>query len=193
MVWVVFCELKVTNVVTFYTKYSQQIPPQRWAMGCLLSLEWRHNGRDRVSNHQPHDCLLNRLFRHRSKKTSKLRLTGLCVGNSPGTGEFPAQMASYAENVSIWWRHHDEFWIWGSVQYKNAMLLVYKFPLQIQDLLTFLSLLWEHFYLERWSLYWIVALIYIQCLYWCCGTVCHAMLHWSALLWEPPAYSAKHC
>ena len=24
----------------------------------------------------------------------------------PGTGEFPAQMASYAENVSIWWRHH---------------------------------------------------------------------------------------
>ena len=38
---------------------------------------------------------------------SKLRVTGLCAGNSPGTGEFPAQMASYAENVSIWWRHHD--------------------------------------------------------------------------------------
>ena len=43
----------------------------------------------------------------KSKKTSKLRVTGLCAGNSPGTGEFPAQMASYAENVSIWWRHHD--------------------------------------------------------------------------------------
>ena len=27
-------------------------------------------------------------------------------GNSPGAGEFPAQMASNAENVSIWWRHH---------------------------------------------------------------------------------------
>ena len=40
------------------------------------------------------------------KRTSKLRVTGLCVGNSPGTGEFPAQMASNAENVSIWWRHH---------------------------------------------------------------------------------------
>ena len=26
-------------------------------------------------------------------------------GNSPGTGEFPAQKASNAENVSIWWRH----------------------------------------------------------------------------------------
>ena len=70
------------------------------------SLQWRHNGRDSVSNHQPHDCLLNRLFRHRSKKTSKLRVTGLCAGHSPQTGEFHAQMASNAENFSIWWRHH---------------------------------------------------------------------------------------
>ena len=46
------------------------------------------------------------IFRRRSKKTSKLRVTGLCVGNSPVTGEFPAQMASNAENVSSWWRHH---------------------------------------------------------------------------------------
>ena len=69
-------------------------------------LRWRHNDHAGVSNHQPHGCLLNRLFRRKSKKTSKLRVTGLCVGNSPGTGEFPEQMASYAENVSIWWRHH---------------------------------------------------------------------------------------
>ena len=68
---------------------------------------WRHNGRDCVSNHQPHDCLLNRLFGRRSKKTSKLRVTGLCAGNSPVTGEFPTQMASNTENVSILWRHHD--------------------------------------------------------------------------------------
>ena len=72
------------------------------------SLQWRHNGHDSVSNHHPHDCLLNRLFRLRSKKSSKLRVTGLCAGNSPGTGEFPAQMASYAANVSIWWRHHEQ-------------------------------------------------------------------------------------
>ena len=70
-------------------------------------LLWRHNGCDSVSNHQPHHCLLNRLFRRRSKKTSKLCVTGLCVGNSPETGEFPAQMASNAEKVSIWWRHHE--------------------------------------------------------------------------------------
>ena len=31
-----------------------------------------------------------------------------CAGNSPVTGEFPAQRASNAENVSIWWRHHVE-------------------------------------------------------------------------------------
>ena len=49
------------------------------------------------------------LFGRRSKKASKFRVTGLCAGNSPGTGEFPAQMASNAENVSIWWRHHDKF------------------------------------------------------------------------------------
>ena len=46
----------------------------------------------------------------RSKKTSKLRVTAICAGNSPGTGEFPAQMASYAENVSIWRRHHVCVW-----------------------------------------------------------------------------------
>ena len=65
------------------------------------TLRWRHNGRDNVSNHQTHDCLLNRLFRRRSKKTSKLRVTGLCAWNSPVTGEFSAQMASNVENVSI--------------------------------------------------------------------------------------------
>ena len=69
------------------------------------SLQWRHNERDAVSNHQTRDCLLNLLFRRRSKKASKLRVTGLCWGNSPVTGELPTQRASNAENVSIWWRH----------------------------------------------------------------------------------------
>ena len=78
-----------------------------YTVRCIsMSLRWRHNGCDSVSNYQPHHCLLNRLFRRRSKKTSKLRITGLCAGNSPGTGESSAQMASNAEHVSIWWRHH---------------------------------------------------------------------------------------
>ena len=37
-----------------------------------------------------------------------LRVTGLCEGNSPGTDEFPAQMANNRENVSIWWRRHED-------------------------------------------------------------------------------------
>ena len=73
-----------------------------------LALQWRHNEYDGVSNHQSHDCLLNGLFRRRSKRTPKLRVTGLCAGNSPVTGEFPAQKASNEENVPIWWRHHDK-------------------------------------------------------------------------------------
>ena len=85
-------------------------------------LQWRRNERDGVSNHQPHECFFNRSFRRRSKKTSKLRVTGLCAGNSPETGEFPAQMASNGENVSIWWRHHG----FSSRLYMNTYLQVYS-------------------------------------------------------------------
>ena len=52
------------------------------------SLRWRHNGHDCVSNHQPRHCLFSRI----SKKTSKLRVAGLCAGNSPGTGEFTGDL-----------------------------------------------------------------------------------------------------
>ena len=62
-----------------------------------LSLQWRHKEHDGVTNHQPHDCLLNRLFKAQIKEASKLRVTGLCAGNSPVTSEFPAQIVSSAE------------------------------------------------------------------------------------------------
>ena len=88
-----------------------------------FALRWRHNERDSVSNHQPHDCLLNRLFRRRSKKTSKLRVTGFCVVNSPGTGEFTAQMVSNAENISNWWRHHGQ-WISSNLSVNEYQILV---------------------------------------------------------------------
>ena len=75
-------------------------------------------------NPKPHDCLLNRLFRRRSKEISKLRVTGLCAGNSPVTDEFPAQRARNAENVSIWWRHH------GSERFldKDPIVLAWEVP-----------------------------------------------------------------
>ena len=76
------------QVKTWETIFSPLQPP--------VTLLWRHNGCDGVSNHQPHDCLLNRSFRPRSKKTF----------HSPVIGEFPAQRASNAANVSIWWRRH---------------------------------------------------------------------------------------
>ena len=63
-----------------------------------MASKWRVNG---VSNHRRPGCLLNWLFRRRSKKTSKLSVTGL-------RGGFPSQRTSDAENVSIWWRHHGQ-------------------------------------------------------------------------------------
>ena len=73
----------------------------------LHALEWRHNGRDGVSNHQPHVCLLNRLFRRRSKKTSKLRVTGLLRGihrgpvNSPHKWPVTREMFPF-DDVIMW-------------------------------------------------------------------------------------------
>ena len=86
--------VKRSFVVFFAVSHQSPLP-------LLKPLQWRHNDHDDVSNHQPHDCLLRR----RSKETSKLRVTGLCEGNSPVTGKFPAQRASNAENVSTEWRH----------------------------------------------------------------------------------------
>ena len=84
------------NHDTYFRHIDNFLPIQKKPL--WDSLQWRYNGCD--------SGFLNRLFRHRSKKTSKLRVTGLCAGNSPEAGEFHAQMASNAENASIWWRHH---------------------------------------------------------------------------------------
>ena len=50
-----------------------------------ITLRWHHNERDGITNYRLLDCLLNHLFRSRSKKTPKLRVTGYCEGNSPMT------------------------------------------------------------------------------------------------------------
>ena len=108
-------------------------------------------------NHPHHDCLLNRLFRRRSKKTSKIRVTGLCEGNSPVTGEFPAQMASNAENVFIWWRHHVPVmsWKYGKAEYiclgyllpfrtGPGTYFINEFPIVIRFALTKILMKWPH-------------------------------------------------
>ena len=92
--------------------YLSMLSSKLTSVKAVPALQWLDNEFDGVSNHQPHNRLLNRLFRHRSKKTSKLRVTGLCEGNSPATSEFPALRAINAENVSIWWRHHVDVHRW---------------------------------------------------------------------------------
>ena len=72
--------------------------------------------------------------RCRSKKISKLCVTGLCWGNSPVTGQLPREMASNVENISIWWRHHvtlevPRHKVWSSCSF--GMMRVWFTPLQI--------------------------------------------------------------
>ena len=70
-------------------------------------LLWRHNGRDGVSNHQPHDYLLNGSFRRRSKKTSKPRVIGLCEGLLPHKQYFSGTLLGISSCASYVSRTHD--------------------------------------------------------------------------------------
>ena len=65
------------------------------------SLPWRHNERDGVSNHQRLDRLLNRLFRPRLKKTSKLRVTRLWPVNSSHKGPIERKMFPFDDVIML--------------------------------------------------------------------------------------------
>ena len=85
--YILHCVIGPNLWIVLLTRYHPQTS---------MTLLWCHNGRDDVSYHQPQDCLVNCLFRRRSKKT-KLSVTGLCADDSPVTGEFPLQKASNGE------------------------------------------------------------------------------------------------
>ena len=132
--------LRLRNLTRSYNKASYQIlkrgPGQRtplllyFLMIRRLSvnmgsqdtpLQWRHDERD-ASQIPSLTIIYSTVYsRRRSKKTSNFRVTVLCAGNSPVTGEFPTQRASDVENVSILWRHHANHvntpvpmrWPWG--------------------------------------------------------------------------------
>ena len=86
-----------------------------YSLGCILNewssskpcstarcpLQWRQNELNGVWNHWCHGCLLNRLFRHRSKKTSKLRITGLCAGNY--IGPVTRKMFPFDDVIMAYW------------------------------------------------------------------------------------------
>ena len=97
-----WCAIQITH----QWEIKSQRSPGTLTRACYFALQSRHNECDGVSNDRRLDCLLNSLFRFRSKKTSKFRVTGLCARNSSVTDEIPTQRCSDTENVSIWWRHH---------------------------------------------------------------------------------------
>ena len=58
-IWLLDSKYSLFIILPFIPRYFLSPP--------CLTLLWRHNGRDSVSNHQHHDCLLNRSFGRRSK------------------------------------------------------------------------------------------------------------------------------
>ena len=49
-----------------WTCYDHRRSWSAWQMLFCITLRWRHNEGDGVSNHQPNDCLLKRLRKHES-------------------------------------------------------------------------------------------------------------------------------
>ena len=68
---------------------------------CSIPISWHHNEGHGTSNHQHLDCLLTRLFRRTSKRTSKLRVTGPPEENPPITSELPSKRTSNADKYSF--------------------------------------------------------------------------------------------
>ena len=74
----------------------------------FITIQWRHNERDGVSNHQPHDCLFSRLFKAQTKENIKTPRTGLLEGihrwpvNSPHKGPVTRKMFPFDDVIMIY-------------------------------------------------------------------------------------------
>ena len=144
------------NNTTQYIAVMHTTPWIQRQINGMMALQWRHNGGDIASNHQPQDSLLNRWFRRRSKITSKLRVTGLCAGNSPGTGEFPAQMASNAENFPF-----DDVIMGKTLKWQLAFHISPSWAIFVPSIV---SPLGRHYHKYRSPYRWFSArLQYLQC------------------------------
>ena len=106
------CPVKITFVTRIMVSHNRR--------EIKTTLHWRHNDHDGVSNHQLHCCLLHRL---KIKENIKAPRHWPLWGEFTGTGEFPAQRDSYAENVSIWWRHHETDSV-VSVNYRMLLAVI---------------------------------------------------------------------
>ena len=103
----------------YWGVWKSQWIAQLWDAKTHFTSRWRHNEHDGVSNHQPHDCLFKRLFRRISKKTSKLRVTGLCVRgihrwpvNSPHKGPVTRKMFPFDDVIMYksYWATYITLW-----------------------------------------------------------------------------------
>ena len=90
--------------------------------------QWRHNGSDGVPNHQPQNGLLNRLFRIRSKKTSKLRVTGRWPVNSPHKWPVTRKMFPFDDVIM------NKNITWSIMDYYETYVCAY-FPMQAWKIL----------------------------------------------------------
>ena len=95
------------NLITFWDGQVLHIPID------MLSLLWRHYGRGSVSNHQPRDCLLNRLFGRRSKKNQSSASLAFVWGihrgpvNSPHKWPVTRKMCPFDDVIMcniVWWK-----------------------------------------------------------------------------------------
>ena len=70
--------------------------------GLLMALQWCHNGRHGVANHQRLNCLLNPSVQaHIKEKTSKLRVTEF-GGDSTYKGPVTRRMFTFVDVVMEW-------------------------------------------------------------------------------------------
>ena len=126
-----------------------------------VPLQGHHNEPNAVTDDRRLDSLLNRLFRCTSNKASKLRVAGLCEGNSAANGEFPAQKASNAENVSI-----------------DDVIMHYLRSVHIRCVNNIFEILWQVQYIAR-NMHTVFALLcFVVVIYWLIFPYPSGLLHW---------------
>ena len=103
-----YCVLLWFGIGTWHKTEREPCAYSMTCNGYLTVLSGLTSQRDGVSSHRRLDCLLNRLFRWRSKKTSKLGVTGLCEGwpvNSPRKHPVPRKMSPFDDIIMSQWMY----------------------------------------------------------------------------------------
>ena len=140
--------LKLVNLPTDLFRLHSCLSQTWW-----LTLQWRHNERGGVSNNWHFDCLLNRLSKQRSKKTQKLRVTGLCEENSPHKGPITRKMFPFDDGIMKY-----RFGVGGSKVFCGSSWSQNRFPYDKSFAFTsnwytarFFSRYYETYELTHWS------------------------------------------